>query len=223
MPITVQCGCGKRTGVSDALAGKTVRCPKCGSSVFVTAAPGTKTAAKPQKSAPAFYMSSGKIIALCSVAALVIIGIVFYLGPVRVSHQWDSMDMKARGTIRNVITYALKAKMSHTGEWDPTVPHAPPSVANDDVTFFRPLLSMSLPKKVSFLGRSSAGEFGGTYDTQTGAVDADVSYGGHTVAGLIDLKKPSGKFHLVAHEEGDKPVCEIDGTQMDILYPKAEE
>ena len=35
MAISVQCACGKRTSVVDALAGKTIRCPACGNSVFV--------------------------------------------------------------------------------------------------------------------------------------------------------------------------------------------
>ena len=33
--MNAQCACGKRMVVSDALVGKTVRCPSCGNSVLV--------------------------------------------------------------------------------------------------------------------------------------------------------------------------------------------
>src|SRR5690242_20267807 len=33
--MNVRCGCGKRMGVSDAMAGKSVRCPDCGEKIFV--------------------------------------------------------------------------------------------------------------------------------------------------------------------------------------------
>jgi hypothetical protein len=208
-------------GVSDALAGKTVRCPKCGDAIFVAAAPQAgKAAGKPQKTTPGFYMSSGQIILLCVIAGLVIVGILVYVGPVRVSHQWDDMEPNARGTVMNLVTYSLKAYLSRTGDWDPSVPHNIPAIERSGVGFNRPLLRLTLPEKVGFAGSSNQGAFEGLYDTRTGAIEANVYYGGYTVAGLVNLKKPTGHFHLVGHEENGKPIVEVDGKQIDIIYSK---
>lgn len=219
MPITVQCACGKRTGVSDALAGKTVRCPKCGDPVFVAASPQAGKAAG-KDATPGFYMSQGQIIGLCVVAGLVIIGLLTYLGPVRVSRQWDAKEEQALGTVMHLVSYSLKAYLSQTGDYDPSVPHNIPSVERSSVGFDKPMFRMTLPRKVRFMGASTQGGFEGNYDTQTGAIEADVEYGGYTVAGMVAIKKPTGKFHLVAHEENGKAIVEVDGKQIDVVYSR---
>ena len=86
MPINVQCSCGKRMGLSDALAGKTIKCPACGDAIHVPAvAPSGagKEARRANPASPAIYISTGKIVALASIAVAAILGIMFYIGPVR--------------------------------------------------------------------------------------------------------------------------------------------
>lgn len=51
MPIRVTCTCGQAFAAQDQLAGKAVKCPKCGQSLRVPAAPPTAAAAAPASSA----------------------------------------------------------------------------------------------------------------------------------------------------------------------------
>jgi len=232
--MNVKCGCGKRMVVSDALAGKSVRCSACGEMIFCQAdknappsakgarpsskgaKPGSPAAAKSQNDA-SMYVSPGMIIAGVVVAILLLVGLIFYFGPVRVGHQWDAIDMQARNTVMNVVTYALKAKLSEEGEYDPA--HHSPAIERSDLTFDRPLLAMSLPKRIRFDGKSNNGGFTGYYDTETGEVEADVECGGYTVAGMVNLKKPTNQFHMTAKEVNNDPVVQIEGKPAKIIPP----
>lgn len=89
-----------------------------------------------------------------------------------------------------------------------------PTVESHDVTFLSPMLAFSMPDQVGFLGKSNQGTFGGNYNTRTGEVDATVSFGGYTVAGMVDVNKPKGTFHLVGHMVDGKPDMEIDGKKI---------
>lgn len=55
MPIKVECKCGQKFAAKDELAGKTVKCPKCGDPIKIPGAQGQPAAAKPktQQQAPA--------------------------------------------------------------------------------------------------------------------------------------------------------------------------
>jgi hypothetical protein len=215
--------------VSDALAGKSVRCSACGEMVFVQAAKGGPPAATGKKSQPqagakqkqesaGMYISPAMVTIGIVVGLLVVIGVVFYLGPVRVSHQWDDIDMKARNTVMNVVTYAIKAKLSEEGEYDPA--HHAPAIERSDLSFSRPLLAMSMPKKVRFDGKSNNGGFTGYYDTETGEVEADVECGGYTVGGMVNLRKPTSLFHMTAKEVANAdPSVQIDGKTVKIIPP----
>ena len=50
-------------------------------------------------------------------------------------------------------------------------------------------------------------------------MDATVSYGGYSVAGMVDLGRPRGTFHLVGRVENGKREFEIDGTKNEIINP----
>ena len=152
-----------------------------------------------------------------AVAVLVLIGLAFYLGPIRVGRQWDAMDMKARNTVMNVITYAIKAHLSEQGEYDPA--HHAPAIESTGLAFNRPLLSMSMPTKVRFDGHSNNGGFTGYYNTETGEVEADVECGGYTVAGMVALRKPTALIHMTAHEVNNDPVVQVDGRTIKIINP----
>jgi len=233
--MNVKCGCGKRMVVSDALAGKSVRCSACGEMVFcqpdrsAPPAKGGKPGAAPAKGGrpgapaakgqqePKMYISPAMLTGGIVGVILLLIGIIFYFGPVRVGHQWDAIDYKARNTVMNCITYALKAKLSEDGEYDPA--HHAPAIESGGVAFDRPLLAMSLPKKVRFDGRSNNGGFTGFYDTETGEVEADVECGGFNVGGTVNIIKAKGMFHLTAKEVNNDPVVQIDGKPAKIIPP----
>jgi len=204
--------------VSDALAGKSVRCSGCGEMIFVQASPQGSGAAKTKQAESAgFYMSPALIGVIVGAVVLLIGGVLFYVGPMRVSGQWQAMDRKARNSVMNVITFAIKARLSEDGEYDPA--HHAPAIESSDLLFDRPLLTMSLPEKIHFVGKSNNGGFEGYYNTGTGEVEADVECGGYTVAGLVNLKKPTKQIHIVGHEVNNDPVVQIDGRTVKIINP----
>jgi hypothetical protein len=215
MAITVQCACGKRTVVSDALAGKRMRCSACGNEVVAAAsAPGGgKAGGKTRQAGPAFEISQGQKIAIFAVGALIVIGCVFYFGPMRVSSQWSALEPKATQNIQDLVIDSLREHMKRE---DPDVrgPRRQPTVESHDVSFLQPYLAFSMPDEVGFLGKSNQGSFHGNYNTRTGGVDATVSYGGYSVAGMVDISRPRGTFHLLGRMVDGKPEMEIDGKKI---------
>ena len=219
MAISVQCSCGKRAAVSDALAGKAMRCPACGSTVVVPG-PGKAGAkggapARGKQAGPAIELSGGQKALIWVVGILLVLGGGFYFGPVRVWQNWNAMEPKASDDVRDLVIDSLK---QHTKDEDPDPRGRPPrmpSVERGDVSFFTPM-ALTMPAKVGFLGKSSQGTFSGNYDTRNGEVDATVSYGGFSVAGMVDVRKPTGTFHLVGRVENGKREFEIDGKKSEI-------
>jgi hypothetical protein len=220
MAIIAQCECGRKTQVADVLAGKTIKCPKCGKPVLVPATAGAPASAlKVKKSSPAVYVSPGKILAAVTVLILVTGAILFFVGPYRVWNQWEIIGPKAGTQVSDVVAFALQAYLSNNGMYDPGRPHHIPGV-DYPPQFYRPLLNMSMPEKVEFSGKSNQGDYSGTYDTTSGEIEADVSYGGMSVAGLVDLSKSTGKIHITGREINEKPEAEMNGTKMTLFYPK---
>jgi len=78
---------------------------------------------------------------------------------------------------------------------------------------------MSMPETIVFGGRSNQGPFLGHYNTQTGEVDGDVSYGGVSSAGLVDLRRPTGKFHITGRDTNGQTSAEGDGQKLQLVYP----
>ena len=223
MPITVQCSCGKRMGVSEKLAGKTIKCPACGDRLEVAAASpspaGRMPVKKKQTASPAIYISKGKIIALVTLAVVVISSLTFYYGPVRAWNQWQDIGGKANDDVTDVISFGLQAYLSEQGQYDPTDSHNPPSV-DGHVAFFWPTLVMSMPERLKFFGKTTQGNFMGYYYTHTGEIEADVAYGGRTFAGMIDLAKATDQFHMTGRMANGFPQAEVNGTPIKILWPK---
>src|SRR5271170_7402732 len=121
MPMTVTCACGKRIGVSDALVGKSIRCPKCGEKVPVNApAPGGKVDVARKKAAvaakkaagPAIQINPSLLIGICVVGMLATTAILAVVGPFRVYKQWETMAPDAAGKVDDVVSFALQAYMS---------------------------------------------------------------------------------------------------------------
>lgn len=215
MAITVRCGCGKKTIVADALAGRMMRCPGCGNEVPVVAGgPGAARAeAQARQAGPAFELSRGQIVLICVVGGLLLIGGLFYFGPVRVWGQWAELQPKATENIEDLVIDSLREKQKQEDP-DPKVVHRPPTVEGQDIHFFQPILAFSMPPAVTFIGKSNQGTFTGTYNTQTGEVDSTVYYGGYSVAGMVDIGKPRGSFHLKGRMVNGKPEMEMDGQKI---------
>jgi hypothetical protein len=208
-------------GLSDALAGKTIKCPACGDAIVVPAmaapAAGKKPAAK-QNENPAVYVSKGKIVAMASIAVVFILGIMFYRGPVQVWHQWENIGPKAESDVSDVLTFGLQAYLSEVGMYNPASPHSGPAV--DHVSFFRPTLVMSMPEKVAFFGKSNQGDFKGYYHPGSGEIEADVNYGGISFAGAVDLAKSIGTFHMTGRMANGFPQAEVNGTPIKVVWPE---
>jgi hypothetical protein len=224
MPISMQCSCGKRMSVSDALAGKRVKCPACGDVLSVTAAPAPvagRVAVKKPAVSPAIYVSKGKIVGVITLLICAGIGCVLYFGPYRVWNQWEEIGPKAGGDVSDVISFGLQAYLSTNGVYDPSKSSGPSVDGN--VSFFRPTLVLSMPEKVKFFGKSSQGDFTGWYNTQTGDIEADVAFGGMTFAGAVTLANSVGKFHMTGRMQGGFPQAEVNGTPIKIVTPPKEE
>src|SRR5580658_9715354 len=215
MPITVQRGCGKRMGLSETLAGKAVKCPACGEQIAVPAARaatgpgGRRPVAKKPAASPAIYISKGKIVAVVSLLVVIILGAMFYYGPVRVWNQWEDVGPKAQSEVGDVLEFALKAYLSQQGLYNPAKDRQGPTVDTDNIHFFRPTLVMSMPDSVTFFGKSSQGDFKGHYHPATGEMDVDVAYGGMTFGGEVTLAKSIGQFHITGREVNGQPQAEV--------------
>jgi hypothetical protein len=205
--------------VSDVLAGKMMRCPGCGNEIPVSpSAPGKgkgkgKAGGNPRQGGPAFEISGGQKILIGVIVTLLVLGGVFYFGPVRVWNQWSDLQPKASANVQDLVIDSLREKMKEEDP-DPAGPRRQPTVESHDVSFLSPYFAFSMPEEVGFIGKSNQGTFTGTYNTRTGQVDATVSFGGYTVAGMVDLGRPRGSFHLVGRMVNDKPEMEMDGKKI---------
>lgn len=195
MPIPVVCECGKRTTVGDPLAGKTIRCPACGSEVYVPkGAPTTAQITNARKTAAAgsaIQMSGGSAILIGLVVTVGIVLLVLFLGPIRVHHEWNALGSKPQDTVQNVVDFALKAYCSRTGGYDPRHPNRAPGVLGAGVD--GPWFAFSMPDKVPCGGMTNQGKFLGYYHPKTGEVEIyRLEYGGYSNDGLILIGKPTG-------------------------------
>jgi hypothetical protein len=219
--MNIQCACGKRMGVSDAMAGKTVRCSGCGENVYVAASPASaKSAAARGKAseAPGLYISPGLIVGVSTLALVVIGAIAAYTGPYRVFQQWRDMAPQANGEITDVITFGLQAHLSETGDFNPRISHRAPAVEGP-ILFIAPVLQMSMPDTIPFHGMSNQGNFTGRYNPRTHEIRATIQFGGATVGGLIDTKRAAGDFDITGRDVNGFPQAEIDGRSLKIIYP----
>jgi hypothetical protein len=213
-------------GVSDKLAGKTIKCPACGDPLEVTGLvppAGGKKPVKKQSASPAIYISKGKIIALATLAVVVILSLMFYYGPVRAWNQWQDIGGKANDDVTDVISFGLQAQLSEQGEYNPARSDGGQPGVDGHVSFFWPTLVMSMPERLKFFGKTTQGNFVGYYYTHTGEIEADVAYGGRTIAGMVDLAKATGQFHMTGRMVNGFPQAEVNGTPLKIVWPSKDQ
>ena len=236
MPILARCVCGHKTGVGDALAGRTIRCVKCGGDILVPTAGGGGAASAAGKvvgkspaalaaarrnaaATPAVTVSPGLLIGAGVAAVLLAIVLVFYFGPYRVASQWSAMAPKAGTDVTDVVMFALQAHQSH-GALTAGGPLVRPPAIEGPAVFVPPYMAFTLPRRVIVNGRTSQGGYVGTYDTITGEVTVTVEVGGYSVGGLVDMHKPEGSIHVTGREKDGQVTAEADGEPMTILVPK---
>jgi hypothetical protein len=236
MPTTVTCpSCKKMLKVRDELVGKKLKCPGCGNTFDAKAGGGGPVAAgkggtrfdptkakKPSEKGPKVAISGGLIMMIAGILAVPAVVLAIVFGPVRVKHQWDDMDGKARDSVTDVLTFALKAHLSTSGDWNPNKPGHDPRVM-DDVTFVVPFMSMSMPEWIQFFGQSSEGEYKGRYNTKNGEIEADMDLGAVVVLpGVPVPKRKTGdtpKIHVTGRGNGNATTAEVDGKKATIFYP----
>jgi hypothetical protein len=212
MEIKLLCNCGKRMGVSPALAGTNVRCPKCGASIFVPAVPFPAGPVKQKldDDPPRIQIDPAKIVV--AVIALAVIGSIalVYFGPLSVRRQWQVIGPTANDEITDVVSFALQAFLSQHNLFDPRKSHAPAVIG--DVSFAPPVLVMSMPETVPFHGESTQGDFQGEYDTRTHDISAEIGYGGSKIGA-------TQTFRITGREKNGVPHAEMDSVPLTIYYP----
>lgn len=182
------------------------------------AAAAVATRSAPRDIAPKFYVSKGKIVGVSILALLLLIGLYFYYGPMRVSRQWEALSPGATNQVSDVVTFALQAYLSEKGLYDPSKAHQIPRVEGD-VHWFQPLMAITMPQGIGFIGKTNQGNFSGNYHPATGEIDATVAYGGYSFGGLIDIAKATGQIKITGREVNGQPQAEVDGQALHIVYP----
>jgi len=222
MAITTTCPCGKKLTVGDALAGRSLKCPKCGNPVPIGAVPIAADSSSKKTVNPKVTISPGTILYLVIGAVLLIASLTLYFGPMRVRSAWETLAPKAEDEVRTVLDFGLQAYLSERGEYNPTKTHATPSVQGD-ITFSNPFFAMSMPEKIKFFGKSNQGDYSGYYHSRTGEVEANLEYGGQAFAGMVNISKAAGKFSLTGRLKDKQPQAENEGRPLKIIYRKSSE
>lgn len=218
MAITVRCSCGKKSLVGDKLAGGTIRCTACGNEVAVGApsAP-SPAAAKAKAQAAGSGLSINPTIMIVGIVGILglVTGLILYFGPWRISTQWAAMKPRANTEVTDVVDFSIRAYESEHGMYDAGTSHLAPR-ADGDAKFIDPVMSFSMPRKMTFVGKTNEGSYIGTWDTTTGEVVADIETGGYSVGGMVDVSKATGKFHVTGREKDGTVTAEVDGEPLHI-------
>jgi hypothetical protein len=209
--------------LADALAGRTIRCSKCGGDVFVpagstTAAPDAKAKKKAAASAATPSLEISPAIIISAIVGVVVLAIVLvlYFGPWTVGKKWEAMSATANTQVTDVVTFAIQAYESEHHLYDASQSHMAPH-ADGDATFVPPMMAFSMPQRIIFSGRTNQGKYIGTWNTSTGEIIADIETGGYSVGGLVDVKKATGQFHITGRIKDGQPQAESDGEPLKIV------
>jgi hypothetical protein len=216
--VFIKCECGRGGNVDAALSGKSIKCPACGRSVNVFAGgQASQRATNNTGPGPLFYMSGRNVTLALTFGGLILTGILFVAGPLKVWHQWDASVQSYDTQVKDVLCFALEAYLSQEGWYNPASGKNRPE-ATADVNFSRPLLVMSMPSKVYFTGATNVGPYSGSFCPSTGECDIDASYGAFAVGGMLTITRATHSFHFTGRERGDVS-AEVNGKKLIILYP----
>jgi hypothetical protein len=221
MGINFRCGCGRQIGVANVMAGRFVRCPQCDGDVLVpqaSAPNGGKSAASTTRRKPAATPSI--VISPTLVTAGIIGGVVaiivlaLYLGPWRVGNQWAAISSRANDEVTDVVNFALLAYDSQHPDFSSKGVHPPPQLQGP-ASFVPPMMAFTMPENIIFLGKTSRGNFTGTWNTRTGEIAANIETNGWTIGGLADARKASNTIRITGREKDGKVSAEMDGQPLE--------
>lgn len=205
MAIQVQCGCGKSFQAVDALAGKKVRCPACGTMTPVpaggspAAAKGTKlgpsvaAARKTVRTVPAISLSPKAIAICCVLVGLPLLIVLVKIGPVRAMDQWRELEPLIDSYTYDIVTKVCRDQYKGV-VFDQFV--QPPKVTS--LIIDGPIMMVTVPREVSIQGRSTEGRFKGTYFTRDRRFEIEIGIAGD-----------SQTFHVKSHvDDKGNPVID---------------
>jgi hypothetical protein len=223
MSIIAKCECGNRMALSDNLAGRTVRCSKCGGDVLVPAQSTGVSAASRQNMAnlatPSVQINPALLMGGTVGTIALVIFLALYFGPWQVGRQWTAMSSSANDQVTDVVQFAISAYESQRGLYDVALAHNAPQTEGP-ANFVPPMMAFTMPRRIIFSGKTNRGNYIGTYDTQTGDIIADIQTGGYSVGGLVDVKQATGNFHITGREKNGVPAAEINGISLKIASQK---
>lgn len=183
MSITVNCSCGRTFQVKDEYAGVTGRCPSCqrlvtapggpsdsdgiplhGATVSPPAGPrfdpavaaSRRAVSQDQQSSVSVSPTARRL--LVSTLSLALLLIAVTRGPVRAMQQWKAMEPRVAEQTCDVVRMALEREIASSPLAD-----ARRAPLLTQVTLDPPFVLYQLPAKVSLHGRSTEGQFKGTY------------------------------------------------------------
>lgn len=271
--MTASCPqCHKQLKVRDEWAGKMLKCPGCGTKFAATASTAagptmasrqptaasvsgakqsTKPVAAPRKqTGGGIAINTNVILMLAGVGAILALVLATIFGPVRVKRHWEAHSDDADAAVRDVVEFAMKARASGDGTWNPRKASGTPTIG--DLRMLPDIFTLSIPETVRFDGFGTVGKFEGTYNFETGEVVCDLKVGGmmlpsgvfvsedgvSVAGGQRDSKAggvgkaaaaagrrpgPAGgdTMHVTGRLKGGAPVVEIDGRKAEIYMPPA--
>jgi hypothetical protein len=243
--------CSKQLKVKDEWAGRTLKCPACTNTFKATATPApvagkpSQPPAKLKKEAtkPGIAINGGAIALWGGLALIPIIVLLVIFGPIRVKKHWDANQQKVEGDVTDVIDFALRCEASTSGTWNPRKSGQSPTVV--EMRCLPDIFRLSPAQTVKFDGITSNGKFEGTYNFETGEVDATLKLGGITLPSGIHAdeegvvlpggqrvsggspipgKKTGGSLesiHVTGRVTSGGPTAELDGKKAQIYFPPA--
>jgi hypothetical protein len=183
MPIPIQCTCGFKGNARDDAAGKSLKCPTCGSIISIplpagaARTPGAYTNYPTSKRPPAqgkaakFEMSPGIKILLA--LAIIIPAIIIWakMGPMAAMSKLDALYDPLDSAIRDTVNHSLQERHRQLG-YKMDKPRDIPQVRN--VVIDKPVMPFRMPDHIDFQGTSSEGKYWGTYTVANGKIKARV-------------------------------------------------
>jgi hypothetical protein len=80
---------------------------------------------------------------------------------------------RSNDEVTDVVSYALLACDSQHSDFSTKGIHAPPRLQGD-ASFVPPMMAFTMPANIIFLGKTSRGNYTGTWNTAAGEVSAEI-------------------------------------------------